>query len=339
MNKKKNQHYVWKYYLKPWTNAKGQLYCTRNKELLPAPTNLDNLAVKKYFYELKPLNNDEYKYLSLFLSLHYPESQATMLGYTDTLQKTFSGKEEFIKAVESISMLLDNGKMPEEYEKKYNCIIQMYDTEIKNKIENQHTEEENGAIKWLDSLKNQCYDFFHANKPLSDWDIVTKDERFQFLRFLCTQHNRTKKMKDTMGVAFSTLKSNPIITNGLFTQGINANNLCADNLTYYLFYIHQLDTAEKLYKNKANITLLVNNTKTPFITSDQPVISTPTNLYYPISPQIAITISYREKCDKLLLNEQAVDVFNQRMLYSSYEYIFADRKDILERYIKQSSQR
>ena len=348
MSKKKNQHYVWKNYLKSWANAKGQICCTRNGELLPASTNLDNLAVERYFYELKPLNDDEYNYLSLFLHLRYPKSQATMLAYINTLQKTFSGKEDFIEAVEQISAFLGNDQVPEECKEEYDRIIHWYDVETKNKIENHHTEEEHSAIPWLESLKRQCYDFYLTDEPLSDWDVVTKDERFQFLRFLCTQHNRTKMMKDKMDVTFSALMSAPVVMNRLFTQKIDVKNLRADHLTYYSSFVHQLDTAERLYKNKANITLLVNDTDLSFITSDQPVIDIFTDyhdednslagtcLYYPVSPQIAITISYREKSDKLVLDERTVDMFNQRMFYSSYEYVFADRKDILERCMKQS---
>lgn len=61
---KKRQHYVWKKYLKPWTND-DKLWCKRNGTIFnPA---LENIAQEKYFYAVNPLNEVELRLATEFI--------------------------------------------------------------------------------------------------------------------------------------------------------------------------------------------------------------------------------------------------------------------------------
>ena len=57
---KKRQHYIWKFYLKPWT-LNGILWCKRNNDEFKA--SLENIGHKNYFYLTKPLNHIEQDFL------------------------------------------------------------------------------------------------------------------------------------------------------------------------------------------------------------------------------------------------------------------------------------
>jgi hypothetical protein len=61
---KKRQHYVWKYYLKPWTND-DKIWCRRKGSVFNP--SLENIAQEKYFYAAKPLNAIEIKLASSFI--------------------------------------------------------------------------------------------------------------------------------------------------------------------------------------------------------------------------------------------------------------------------------
>ena len=57
---KKRQHYIWKYYLKPWT-LNDVLWCKRNNNSFKA--SLENIGHENYFYLTKPLNYVEQDFL------------------------------------------------------------------------------------------------------------------------------------------------------------------------------------------------------------------------------------------------------------------------------------
>jgi len=60
----KNQHYVWRHYLSPWTqnnSSIGKISCLRNNRIFT--TSLSNIACERYFYELKSLSKFEYEFL------------------------------------------------------------------------------------------------------------------------------------------------------------------------------------------------------------------------------------------------------------------------------------
>jgi hypothetical protein len=61
---KKRQHYIWKHYLKPWTFNK-KIWCKRHDTIFNP--SLKEIAQKKYFYELKPLNDIELIILTNFI--------------------------------------------------------------------------------------------------------------------------------------------------------------------------------------------------------------------------------------------------------------------------------
>lgn len=97
-------------------------------------------------------------------------------------------------------------------------------------------------------------------------------------------------------------------------------------------------------KKNVHLSLLINKTDIPFITSDQPVINLCANykqlsektkklvFYYPISPNIAITVNENLQ-DKIKLNVEKVDKYNNAIINASYKYIFTDRLKVIKRYM------
>ncbi|MNL42700.1 hypothetical protein D3C87_1651700 [compost metagenome] len=91
--------------------------------------------------------------------------------------------------------------------------------------------------------------------------------------------------------------------------------------------------------------LLLNDTKIPLITADQPVINTHSigstlfqepdqfEVYYPVSPRKAIMLTNvqpKQKNDVMILTDQNVALYNSYMIDRSHEQIFSTSKEILE---------
>ena len=105
-------------------------------------------------------------------------------------------------------------------------------------------------------------------------------------------------------------------------------------------------TAFTLRKKDAPLSLLVNKTDIPFITSDQPVINLyadyqkpeeePNGLtfYYPISPDVAILLNSEDTQNKVYLTREQVDYYNRTIIQASYQCIFANKREVIERYRK-----
>lgn len=109
MNVKKKQHYVWKHYLKPWSQ-KGQIWCNRNGKTFH--TSLENIGQKRYFYKAEKLNDFEINIVKSVIRKRHHSShtlgmktlemyQSTACG-DDHLQK--NGIEEFHTLVESTAI-------------------------------------------------------------------------------------------------------------------------------------------------------------------------------------------------------------------------------------------
>lgn len=102
---KKKHHYVWKHYLKPWTDNE-QICCLRQGKRFP--TSLENIAQKRYFYESEPLNENELQFLSSFLNQAHPTARKQLSELLDVYLKSAytndytkkCGLEDFYSLVE-----------------------------------------------------------------------------------------------------------------------------------------------------------------------------------------------------------------------------------------------
>ncbi len=263
IQKKKNQHYVWQHYLKPWTKN-DKLYCLRDKKIFNPK--LNRVGVMRNFYRLKRLSTNDINFLKHFINNSPKHLQPLQHDYLILFNSIFR----------MIDLLDLNGYNDNNYLKEI-------DIAINNLAEDFHTKIEQDSISHLHSLLNKNTNFVNLD-----------EEYLTFLIFLCTQYFRTKKMKSNI---VSTIKD---------TNSININNIWnvlshmfALNIANYLF----------IHKDEFKLTLFENDTFNSLITGDQPVInilakashtntSTPVTdmeIYYPISPKLAILISHNDK--------------------------------------------
>lgn len=191
--------------------------------------------------------------------------------------------------------------------------------------ENFHSRIESDSSKYIESLLDRNIDFCSIE---NDYD--------SFLYFLCIQYFRTKNLRDSIFQAFEEV---PI-------PGVDISNcwpimrrIFSTNLAF------SLSKPESTHR----FTLLVNESDIPFIAGDQPVINlravhlkgkvepTEIDLFYPVSPSIAVLITDDEifKTEREIFNveKKQAAFFNKMLFDSSHEQIFASTEDQLRSFI------
>ena len=64
---KKKQHYVWRRYLRSWTN-KGKIYCYRQTERKLFGSGTDSIANEMFFYALEQLSEVDLNYIETLIA-------------------------------------------------------------------------------------------------------------------------------------------------------------------------------------------------------------------------------------------------------------------------------
>lgn len=212
-----------------------------------------------------------------------------------------------------------------------------------NFLEDVYSAGESRLGVFLDELGKGNMAFY--TQPYKDNNTEFDNTKREFLYTLSTQYLRTKCMQDKLVSNVKAIIDNKDYDCILFFKGINVKNIRAEHIVHSFFWYLSGQIADMLYDKNAHMTILYNNTNIPFITTDQPIINYSANygkeqienenlmFYYPISPQIAITVNDDNAVESLVLRENDVDNYNWKMFEGANEFIFADDKEILEKYL------
>lgn len=298
MNKIK-QHYVWQAYLKPWTTD-DKLFCLREGTVFQ--TNTKAIANRRYFYKSPELDLSDLKFIEeLITSQAVPFLQRIHRSWLDTLIIPFRK----IKVMEEKGCDQD----------KLNEIRKHFEN---NMIEELHAQIENSSITYLEDLLKGNLDFYSI-----------EESKFEFLLFLGFQYTRTNKIRTNL---LKGLKSEPTFYSRM------------EKIWSIASILFSINIAQGIAARPFNLVLLTNNTEDTFIAGDQPIINThATNipqdtqvsqleLYYPISPRLAVLITdnMAYKNDSLELSGQQVADYNGQIAKQSVEQIYGNSKEALQ---------
>ena len=179
--------------MKAWVfNDRNEVWHYHNNEIRYRP--ISRVASDDYFYEVKPINDDELKYFKLFFLRKLPkDAQAEALRDVGVLQRTTEAEKRLDVIMDIASQAFGGYEnIPDELAKEHVKLKKAANILPKNIVEDYLGSTEQKAIKWLDSLKKGCSDFFLKDKPLSTVDDCLTNERYRFLLFFCEQYCRTK---------------------------------------------------------------------------------------------------------------------------------------------------
>lgn len=320
--KKRDQHYVFQAYLKKWANVgNGKIWCLREGEIFDVKPR--NIAFEKDFYRIKSLNEKEVDFIKLFFNKYSDSFKEGVEKFLD-LYTMFDRYELAFKQL--------RGFLPEECNEADEALQEVFsdiDIAKNNTLEDVYASFEGESICWFERLIDGNVDFFYN----------ATEEKEKFINFVCMQYYRTLTMKNN---SLAVLKeAERIFVNNEFPKGC----LHAESLVIPILWIISARCADAIMKFP--LTLLLNKTDTPFITSDQPVINTEANykdllqepsdliFYYPISPFVAIVLNDRRVEKKIELNEsKEIERYNDMIAEASNKMIFSNDADTLKRYIK-----
>lgn len=90
MNNKKKHHYVWKHYLKPWSEN-GQIWCNRKGNIFI--TSLENIGQKRFFFKTEKLTDFEEKIINEIIYHRYQSTHDIAIKTFQMYQISANGDE------------------------------------------------------------------------------------------------------------------------------------------------------------------------------------------------------------------------------------------------------
>lgn len=305
-NQKKKHHFVWREYLRSWSNEKDIIPCLfKDQRKVETPT-LMRIAYRNFFYSL-----DE-----------------------------FTIKEEII--LKEIIQTISNDETMEVNLEFYNTFISYSRTKRELINKKLPTEKEKDIKDHLDLLKNNLMEDIHSDfekygseiikiKNLADLKFLEIQEALlKTLIFLCFQYIRTKKMRDNFEKTFKDHyvilpKYNNIIS-FCMASGI------ANSLTFHK------KTKFEFCKNVSKVDFITSDQ--PIINmkedvKDEKGRTIDFEFYYPISPKIAIKVHYRnneKKFSEKIFEIDEVESHNKTLFNKSENLVFGRTKKQLESY-------
>lgn len=310
---KRNNHHVWAYYMKQWSPTRNNnVYFTTKKKKI-AFDSVRMIAVEEDFYQVKPLTQEHInviKGISLLSPKALHEQHMSYLSDFCLMQN--------LEAYYKKSGIKDD---------KAEKILSSWKS---NTIENYHSAHEREVSQILDEL---------AHRNLS---VLNDKNMVYFMQFLGQQDTRTKTFRETTIAAYHKPNSK---TSKQVEKAV-------EECWWFLSYMYGMSMGYLLYLNRNNDThcLLINDTNTPFITSDQPIVNVhqaltdekrilkdhECDLFYPISPNVAYMINKSDRFTrgKVEISEDIVVEMNTKVAMYANIHLISSREESLKPYQK-----
>jgi Protein of unknown function (DUF4238) len=194
-------------------------------------------------------------------------------------------------------------------------LVSALDRVIAEGEEDYHQKIEDNLLGFLERMLAGSTDFYSDN-----------EQSAKFLYALCVQYTRTKKVREAV-----------VDLTGSDFRGCDVRRMMS-----VLAPLMAMAVAQSLFidRDKFKPVLLDNDTDTPFITADQPIVNlqhTQTGkpperfeFYYPLSPKKAmLLLESSSKRGDFPLSAVSVNNYNVMMVKNSYEQIFSNSEEYL----------
>lgn len=300
---KKNHHYVWAHYLARWSDDGRNVWHTTPTGKIVRDS-VRSFARENYFYRSRDLTPNHIYVIRHFSSLspkHLQKQHETFLSDFWEVQK--------LRRAYRASGMHDHE------------VDSAFDALECNMVENLHSSHEREVRSIIDALVS------------GEISILTEDDNLiNFVAFLGHQISRTKSFKER----FSS-------TSPLFSKkgshAIKVHRLIED-CWWFVSYMLGLNIGWSLYANRKSDShcLLINNTKTGFITSDQPVTNVHPDLkegevvpptddtcdfFFPLSPNAAYMINKSDMFPQgvNVISEDIAEAMNTKVAQAAQTHI------------------
>ena len=303
---KKRHHYVWANYLTRWgRGTKNVFYTTKTGKI--AHDNVKAIVADEFFYKISPLTRKQIEVIKGYSQLSPSHLQRHHVSYLNG----------FLKMQHAETVYRKSGIRMQEFELRLHALKC-------NLLENLHSAHENKARPVLAALADEQLDV-----------LLNKEHMIEFMVFFGHQISRTKTFRDSVIQALPR-------RNAIETDMVEA----MAHAWWFLSYMFGMNIGYDLYvgRNYAKHALLINDTRVPFITSDQPVVNVHScvseaefaapehsDLYYPISPRVAYIIcdSDRFARGRNVVDEVTVVELNTKVAAQAKTHIIGDSENAI----------
>jgi len=304
---KKRHHLVFQRYLANWT-TNGRLFCLRNRKSI-VQSGTRAIAQQKYFYRIPELSREDV--MSIALLTESMSEQAK--GVTKSLMDLFMIPFDYRNYVDLTAQNNEKTEM-------------IFTRQTTNVVENYHCKWEGEGANFISRIEKN---------DLSFWDDVKECQKFCY--FLAIQYFRTDGIKSVMVKDFEK-RAGLNLKKGV----LHLPNL--ERVWWFMSLVFPVSTGEHL-SNNHHLRVLVNDTETPFITSDQPAINLKMQvddllpdeleMYYPISQNIAVIVAPSERhfFTSEPIRREMVSSLNDSIVNLSYNEVYSNNKSVLEAYL------
>lgn len=299
---KKRQHYIWRNYLRPWSNDE-KIWTLFKESKKIENTNLMNIGQEKYFYKLIEFNNHDEDFIKDFIN---------RVSHSSVKDLNFDFFEKFT-IHHRIRRLLESKKVPKK----------LYEEELRKievtTMENTHTLIENMGMKLISCRCVEDLKFLERKRDL-----------YNAIMFLSFQYFRTKNIKNKVNQAFKGIYEAKVVKCWNIISYVLSMNIARlislDNKLRFIFF-----------ENKSKVKFLTSDQPIFNILGDdvnEKGDVKELEFYYPLTPVHAISIHFRndqkEKFKQVIINEDESSFFNNKVCKHADYSIFSDNKEQLK---------
>jgi len=303
---KKRHHYVWANYLARWGSGTNSVFYTTKTGKF-AHDSVRAILVDDYFYKTTTLTSKHVEVIKGFSRQSPDHLHQQHMSYLD----------DFLMMQKAETIYRESNIRNQE--------VELYlDAMRCNPLENLHASHEKMALPVLAALANEQFDV-----------LQDRQHMIGFTAFFGHQISRTKTFRDSTIAVLAR-------GNALEIEVAHA----MEHAWWFLSYMFGMNIGFSLYIDHQNArhSLLINDTKVPFITSDQPVVNVHScvsetafgapehsDFYYPISPRIAYIICDSERFmpGKNGVNETTVAELNTKVAAQAMVHIIGDTENAI----------
>lgn len=295
----KKQHYVWRFYLRPWTDSKETIACCRNDKVFRS--DLMGVGQENYFYKFVEISDTEAWWIEkIALNGNEPDLLKEMcINWINTYRAPFQA----INALKKIGISNE-----EEFDKF-----------IKEGEEKAYCATEKIGKPYLENIYKEDLSFYDNFDDKSGFNI-----------FLCEQFFRTKKRYEAVNSSskhgIDTHKLWPVFKH-IFATKLAFNITYRTDKKFKLFLLH----------NKTGINFITGDQPVINRYATKELQGKPINnfeFYYPITPKLALLLTEKNYSnDELYVSDETIITeLNDLIFYNSQEQVYAVTKNELDRY-------
>ncbi len=293
------QHYVARFYLKPWAE-KGKVYCLNLKHRQILHKGLRGIANEKRFYRLQDLTADERRLIERVAIEPCPEALREVQRNFITL---FCLPPQLKKHVESKHV---NSKF-----------TSSLDDMIENAAENYHARIENSLKQFIDSMLAGSTGFYSNDRQAAE-----------FLYTICVQFTRTKRAREAalmqIGATFKGCNVERVwsVLSHIIATSVG-RSLYADRKAFKLLLVDNSTDTPFITTDQPIINLHATFTG---LAPDK------LEFFYPLSPRKAMLLVETSNAARADSSPStvAVNSYNILMVRNSFEQVFSNSADYLE---------